>query len=96
MLPLKNKDRNTRSSLELNVVIPFVRSDSGKTSFQVFSTTEWNALPSEIKNIDNYGAFKKDLKRHYSDNISTCNSYLLLNVSCDDMNKKLQQKYFLK
>ena len=54
---------NTRDS-HLNFVVPKFHGHIGSTTFQYTTVKAWNCLPSNIKSINSYANFKKEVKAH--------------------------------
>ena len=54
---------NTRDS-QYNFLIPRVKGQYGGNTFLFTTVKGWNALPNHIKAINNYAAFKKNVKDH--------------------------------
>ena len=55
-------NHNTRDS-HLNFVVPKVKGQ-GINTFHFSSIKAWNSLPSNIKSINSYHSFKKEVKSH--------------------------------
>jgi len=67
LISLKTFGRRTRASTAADneLSIPFVRkSRYAMRSFSVYGPTTWNALPADIRRIDSFNSFKKQLKTH--------------------------------
>ena len=64
--------KSTRISSFRDCHVPFRRTAFGQSAFSVKATTQWNALPNDIKNCDSLSSFKTKLKSLLKDS-QTCN-----------------------
>ncbi len=66
MLKIKRSLYSLRSSAALTLEVPKTRHKTlGDRSFMSAAPREWNALPSELRSLDDLAVFKKQLKTHY-------------------------------
>ena len=56
--------RNTRSAHTLDVMVPEVKKEIFKKSFEYQGAVLWNSLPQYVRQSDDVGTFKKRLKQH--------------------------------
>ena len=57
--------RNLRSSGQNLLKVPFVKSETGRRSFQYLAPTLWNTIPDTIKNQSSINSFKFHLKKYF-------------------------------
>ena len=66
MLTIQNINYGLRSKDALMLAIPRSKHKTlGDCAFRIFAPKEWNSLPKKIRQIDNLGEFKKQLKTHF-------------------------------
>ena len=56
--------RNLRSNSHNRLVVPFIKSSTGRRSFSYAAPTLWNSLPSDLKNCSTLTSFRSKLKTY--------------------------------
>ncbi len=56
----------TRGEIK-DFAVPFMRTETGRNSFQVQGAHFWNSLPTDIKNLPSISRFKAALRRFLLD-----------------------------